>query len=163
MTSKKIENNMVASVHYRGTLTDTGEEFDNSHGNEPLTYLVGSGQMIPGFEKALMGVEVGEKKTFNLEADEAYGPMNPEGVQEVPKDQFPPEIEVGMVFAAQMPDGNSLPIRVTKIEESTVTIDFNHQLAGQRLTFEVEVMDVRAASEDEISHGHAHGPGGHQH
>ena len=163
MTSPKIDNNMVASVHYRGTLTESGEEFDCSHGNEPLSYIAGSGQMIPGFENALRGLTVGDKKTFSLEAEEAYGPMNPEGVQEVPKDQFPPEIEVGMVFAAQMPDGNSLPIRVTNVADETVTIDFNHQLAGQRLTFEVEVMDVRDASEEELSHGHVHGPGGHEH
>ena len=156
MTLSIIEKDVVASVHYRGTLTDTGEEFDSSRGGEPLSYLVGAGQMIPGFEKALMGAAVGDKKTFNLEAEEAYGPKDPEGVQQVPRDQFPAEVEVGMIFGAEMPDGNSIPIRVVEANDEFITVDFNHQLAGQRLTFEVEVMNVRAASDEEKEHGHAH-------
>ncbi|MED5464593.1 MAG: peptidylprolyl isomerase [Myxococcota bacterium] len=156
MTLSIVEKDVVASVHYRGTLTDTGEEFDSSRGGEPLSYLVGAGQMIPGFEKALMGAAVGDKKTFNLEAEEAYGPKDPEGVQQVPRDQFPAEVEVGMIFGAEMPDGNSIPIRVVEANDEFITVDFNHQLAGQRLTFEVEVMNVRAASDEEKEHGHAH-------
>ncbi len=156
MTLSIIEKDVVASVHYRGTLTDTGEEFDSSRGGEPLSYLVGAGQMIPGFEKALMGAAVGDKKTFNLEAEEAYGPKDPEGVQQVPRDQFPAEVEVGMIFGAEMPDGNSIPIRVVEANDEFITVDFNHQLAGQRLTFEVEVVNVRAASDEEKEHGHAH-------
>ena len=156
MTSATIQKDMVASVHYRGTLTDNGEEFDSSKGSDPLQFLVGGGQMIPGFEKALMGTIVGDKKTFSLEADEAYGPKDPNGVQEVPRDQFPPEAEVGMVFGAQMPDGKSIPIRLVGITDEVVTVDFNHELAGERLTFEVEVMEIREATDEEKSHGHAH-------
>lgn len=156
MTLSTIAKDVVASVHYRGTLTDTGEEFDSSHGGDPLSYLVGAGQMIPGFEQALMGASTGDKKTFNLEAEDAYGPKDPEGVQQVPRDQFPEEIEIGMVFGAEMPDGNNIPIRVVNANDEFITVDFNHQLAGQRLTFEVEVISVRVASDEEKEHGHAH-------
>lgn len=156
MSDITIQKDMVASVHYRGTFTESGEEFDSSSGSEPLQFLVGSGQMIPGFEKALIGASVGETKTFSLEPEEAYGHKDPNGVQEVPREQFPPEVEVGMIFGAQMPDGNAVPLRVTAVTDETVTVDLNHQLAGEKLTFEVEVVDIREATSEEKDHGHAH-------
>ena len=155
----KIENNKVARVHYTGTLPDTGEIFDSSEGREPLTFLVGHRQMIPGFERELMGVAAGDKVEFTLSAEDAYGNHNPDAVQQVPKDMFggiTPEI--GMTLMSDMG-----PFRVTEIGEDVVTVDFNHALAGKSLTFNVEVVEIRDATEEEIAHGHAHGPGGHHH
>ena len=152
----KIEKDMIVSVHYTGKLTENGEEFDTSIGKDPLMFMMGQGQMIPGFEEQLMGAEKGDKKTFELEPEKAYGAHDPDGVQKVPKDQFPPDIEVGMVLAAEMENGQQIPLKVVEINDEEVTIDFNHMLAGKGLTFEVEVMDVRAPTDEEKSHRHAH-------
>ena len=155
----KIDNNTVARVHYTGTLPDTGEIFDSSVDREPLTFLVGHKQMIPGFERELMGHAAGEKVEFTLSAEDAYGSHNPDAVQQVPKDMFggiTPEI--GMTLMSDLG-----PFRVTEINGDLITADFNHALAGKSLTFNVEVVEVREATAEEISHGHAHGPGGVQH
>ena len=155
----KIENNTVARVHYTGTLPDSGEVFDSSEGREPLTFLVGHKQMIPGFERELMGAKVGDKVEFTLSAEDAYGEHNPGGVQKAPIAMFGDITpEVGMTLLA---DG--MPFRVTEVGESEITVDLNHPLAGKSLTFSVEVVEVRPADESEILHGHAHGPGGVQH
>lgn len=155
----KIDNNTVARVHYTGTLPDTGEIFDSSVDREPLAFLVGHKQMIPGFERELMGLAAGEKVEFTLSAEDAYGSHNPDAVQQVPKDMFggiTPEI--GMTLMSDLG-----PFRVTEINGDLITADFNHALAGKSLTFNVEVVEVREATAEEISHGHAHGPGGVQH
>lgn len=154
-----IEDNKVVSVHYTGTLPDSGEIFDSSEGREPLTFLVGHKQMIPGFERELMGSKVGDKVEFTLTSDDAYGEYNPAAIQQVPKEMFG-EItpEVGMTLESDMG-----PFRVTVVEDENVTVDFNHALAGKSLTFNVEVVEMRDASEEEVTHGHAHGPGGHNH
>ena len=167
MSEIKIGKNMVASVHYTGTLPDSGETFDSSEGREPLTFLVGHGQMIPGFEEELQGSKAGDKKSFTLTADRAYGQRDDEAVLQIPRSQFAQleessKLEIGFQLVAQMPHGPA-PFTVTELTEDTVTADFNHALAGKDLTFDVEVMDVRAASEEELSHGHAHGPDGHHH
>ena len=152
----KIENNKVARVHYTGTLPDTKEIFDSSEGREPLTFLVGHKQMIPGFERELMGVTAGETVEFTLSATDAYGEHNPDAVQQVPKDMFGTITpEIGMTLMSDMG-----PFRVSEIGDDLVTVDFNHALAGKSLTFKVEVVEVRDASPEEIAHGHAHGPGG---
>jgi len=156
-----IETNTVATVHYRGTLTGTEDEFDSSFGKEPLSFLVGHGQMIPGFEAALMGKAAGDKVTFDIPCAEAYGEYDEEGQQVIPAAQMPEGVQVGDRLAAQTESGHVIPVRVLKIEEGQVTLDFNHELAGQDLTFEVEVIEVRVANEDELAHGHAHGPDGH--
>ena len=155
----EIANNTVARVHYTGTLPDSGEVFDSSEGREPLTFLVGHKQMIPGFERELMGSKQGDKVEFTLSAEDAYGEHMPDAVQEVPSDMFG-EItpEVGMTLMSDLG-----PFRVTAVNGETITVDFNHALAGKSLTFNVEVIEVRDASEEEISHGHAHGPGGIEH
>jgi len=155
----KIENNKVARVHYTGTLPDTGEVFDSSEGRDPLTFLVGHKNMIPGFERELMGASVGDKVEFTLSAEDAYGEHNADAVQQVPKDMFGDITpEIGMTLMSDMG-----PFRVTEIEENVVTVDFNHALAGKSLTFNVEIVEIRDATEEEIAHGHAHGPGGHHH
>ncbi len=155
----KIEKNTVATVHYTGTLPENGETFDSSIDRDPLTFLVGHKQMIPGFERELMGKTVGDKVEFTLSAEEAYGEHNPDAIQEVGLEMFG-EItpEVGMILNSDMG-----PFNVTEVGDKTATVDFNHALAGKSLTFNIEVIEVRAASEEEVTHGHVHGPGGHNH
>lgn len=163
MTSK-IEQDSVASVHYTGTFPD-GEVFDTSEGRDPLTFLVGHMQMIPGFEQEMMGAEAGEKREFTLTPDRAYGERHESAIQKASKADFGPNadgLEVGMMMGAQTEQG-MMPFTITDIDGDEVTIDFNHQMAGKTLRFVVEVVEVRAATPDEVSHGHAHGPGGHHH
>ena len=156
----KIEKDTIASVHYTGTLPESGEIFDSSEGREPLTFLVGHGQMIPGFEAELMGSKVGDKKTFTLSPDKAYGPRDDAAILQIPRAQFAQledqtKLEVGFQLVAQMPHGPA-PFTVTDLSEEMVTADFNHALAGKELTFSVEVVEIRKASEDEAAHGHIH-------
>ena len=154
-----VEANAVATVHYTGTLPESGEVFDSSEGRDPLTFLVGHKQMIPGFEEELMGAEKGERRTFTLEPERTYGQKMDEAIQTIPKDMFGDiEPEVGMTLMSDVG-----PFNVTVVDGDTITVDFNHKLAGETLEFSVEVVDVRPASEEELTHGHAHGPGGHNH
>lgn len=154
-----VEANSIATVHYTGTLPGSGEVFDSSEGRDPLSFLVGHKQMIPGFEEELMGAEKGERRTFTLEPERAYGQKMEEAIQTIPKDMFGEiEPEVGMTLMSDVG-----PFNVTAVDGDTITVDFNHKLAGETLEFSVEVVDVRPASEEELSHGHAHGPGGHEH
>ena len=167
MTDLTVSENMVASVHYKGTLPESGDVFDSSEGREPLTFLVGHKQMIPGFEEEIMGAKVGEKREFTLSSERAYGDRDDEAVLEIPRAQFAQleqeaSLEVGMQLVAQMPHGPS-PFTITALSDEAVTADFNHTLAGQSLTFSVEIVELREASEDEMSHGHVHGPDGHHH
>ena len=147
------KENTVVSVHYRGTLTKNGEEFDNSAGREPLTFLTGFRQMIPGFEAELIGKSAGDKCTFTLSPDQAYGKRDPNAVQVVPLDQLPDGVEVGDQLALQTPDGQVIPLLVSEKNEDSATLDMNHELAGESLTFEVEIIKVREASEEELSQG----------
>ncbi len=154
-----VEANAVATVHYTGTLPESGEVFDSSEGRDPLTFLVGHKQMIPGFEEELMGAEKGDRRTFTLEPERAYGQKMEEAIQTISKDMFGDiEPEVGMTLMSDVG-----PFNVTAVDGDTITVDFNHKLAGETLEFSVEVVDVRPASEEELTHGHAHGPGGHNH
>ena len=150
-----VEANSIATVHYTGTLPESGEVFDSSEGRDPLSFLVGHKQMIPGFEEELMGAEKGERRTFTLEPERAYGQKMEEAIQTIPKDMFGDiEPEVGMTLMSDVG-----PFNVTAVDGDTITVDFNHKLAGETLEFSVEVVDVRPASEEELSHG----PGGHEH
>jgi|TARA_B110000881_G_C18536945_1_gene496344 FKBP-type peptidyl-prolyl cis-trans isomerase SlyD len=167
MTELTVSKNMVASVHYTGTLPDSGEVFDSSEGREPLSFLVGHKQMIPGFEDEIMGAKVGEKKEFTLSSDRAYGDRDDEAVQQIARDQFAQleqeaKLEVGMQLVAQG-QGGPMPFIISELSDDMVTADFNHTLAGQSLKFAVEIVELREASDDEQAHGHAHGPDGHHH
>ena len=162
-----VKNNTVARVHYTGTLPDSGEVFDSSEGKDPLTFLVGHGKMIPGFERELMGAKIGERRTFTLAPEDAYGQPIDEAIMDVPRAQFAvieeqTELEVGMQLITQLPHGPA-PFIVKALTDESVTADFNHKLAGESLTFSVEVVELREADESEIAHGHAHGPGGVEH
>ncbi|MGJ8515275.1 FKBP-type peptidyl-prolyl cis-trans isomerase [Carnimonas bestiolae] len=159
----QIAPNSVVSFHY--TLTnDEGEVLDSSEGREPLSYLQGKGNIIPGLERQLEGREAGEKLQVRVEPGEGYGEVQPQLVQEVPRASFQgvESIEAGMQFQAQT-QGGPLLVTVTKVEGDTVTVDGNHPLAGQPLNFDVAIENVREASNEELEHGHVHGEGGHEH
>jgi FKBP-type peptidyl-prolyl cis-trans isomerase SlyD len=153
----------VISFHY--TLKNNeGEVLDSSSGSEPLSYLEGSGQIIPGLEEQIALMSVGDKRTVNVEAARAYGSHDAELVMDVPRSRLPKSegLEVGDQFAGRGPNGEAGNIfTVVKLSDETVTLDGNHPLAGVDLTFEVEITEMRDATADEVAHGHAHGPGGH--
>ncbi|GAB2725487.1 FKBP-type peptidyl-prolyl cis-trans isomerase [Halomonas garicola] len=155
----QIAQNSVVAFHY--TLTnDAGEVLDSSEGREPLTYLHGTGNIIPGLEKQLEGASPGEKLNVSVTPEEGYGEVQEQLMQEVPRDAFQgvENVEPGMQFQAQT-EGGPLMVTVKKVEGDTVVVDGNHPLAGQNLTFDVEISEVREASAEEIEHGHVHGEG----
>ena len=159
----QIANNAVVSFNY--TLTDDqGQVLDSSEGREPLTYLQGSGQIVPGLENAMAGHQVGDKFKVDVKPEEGYGIHHAELIQEVPREAFQgvDDVRPGMQFQGQGPQG-VINVTVTKVEDGKVHIDGNHPLAGQTLHFAVEITGVRAASEEELAHGHVHGEGGHHH
>ena len=126
-------------VHYTGRLND-GQVFDSSEGGEPLEFEVGAGQVIPGFDEGVRGMEVGDKKTIEIPSDEAYGPRVDALTQSVAREGMNMDVEpqVGMNLLMQLPDGNQIPVAITEVTETHVTLDANHPLAGQDLTFDVE-------------------------
>ncbi len=136
----------TVSMHYTGSLTD-GTQFDSSQGREPLEFQLGTGQIIPGLDTALTGMEVGDKKTVTVAPEEAYGPRDPQRVQAVPRGQLPDHIptDPGTQLQMQTPDGQTIPVMVAEANETEVMLDANHPLAGQELTFDVELVDIKAA------------------
>lgn len=160
----KIASNKVATLHY--TLKDDkGALIESSVGNEPLAYIHGVGNLIPGLEAKLEGKQAGDKLSVVVPAEDAYGERDEELIEEVERSEFDEgeELEVGKEFQYDDEDGNVFHVRVVKVGEKMVTIDGNHPLAGQTLAFEVEVLGVRDASKEELEHGHVHGEGGHHH
>ena len=158
-----ISNDSVVLFNY--TLTnDAGEVLDQSQG-EPLAYLHGHHNIIPGLEAQMTGKSAGDKFTATVAPADAYGEYMAEAVQEVPRANFQgvDNIEAGMQFQSQTDDGHVMLVTVQDVNDEVVVVDGNHPLAGQTLTFEVEIVEVRAATADEIAHGHAHGAGGHHH
>jgi len=159
----QITTNTVVSIHY--TLTDTsGKIIDSSEGSEPLAYLHGRGNIIPGLEKKLEGKETGAKLSVTIPPEEAYGQHDESLIRNVSREAFKgiDDLQIGMQFQSQSEKGVEV-FTITEIEGEKITIDGNHSLAGMTLAFDVEVTDVREATEEELSHGHVHGPGGHQH
>jgi len=144
-------------------LTDSsGKKLDASDAGEPLSFLTGAGQIIPGLESELLKLKIGDKKKIQVTSKDAYGDRDQNLVQEVPKDRMPNgDLKVGDMLRTD--HEHFSVVVITKITDSHVTIDGNHPLAGQDLTFDVEVVSERDATLEEISHGHAHGPGGHHH
>jgi FKBP-type peptidyl-prolyl cis-trans isomerase SlyD len=159
----QIAANTVASFHY--TLTnDAGEVLDSSQGRGPLAYLHGAGNIVPGLEQAMEGRIAGDAFKVDVAPEQGYGVHHAQLVQEVPRAAFQgvDAIETGMSFEARTPQGTH-SVTVTKVTAETITVDGNHPLAGQTLHFDVQVTEVRAASQEELAHGHVHGPGGHHH
>jgi FKBP-type peptidyl-prolyl cis-trans isomerase SlyD len=158
-----IAKDAVVTLHY--TLkNDAGETLDTSAGGDPLAYLQGNGNLIPGLERALEGKKAGDKLSVKISPSDGYGELDKALVQQVPRRSFKgiANIQVGMQFQVQTPEGPRA-VTVTNVVGDMVTVDGNHPLAGQNLNFDVEVTDVRTATEEELSHGHVHGPGGHHH
>lgn len=157
----QVVNNTAVSILY--TLTnDAGEEIDSTSGGEPMVYLHGSGNIISGLEKALHSKNVGDKFSVRIEAAEAYGEFNDDMIQVISREMFDgiDNLEVGMQFHAAVNSGSSV-ITVIKVDGDDITIDGNHPMAGQALNFDVEVVAVRLATKEELSHGHIHGEGCH--
>jgi FKBP-type peptidyl-prolyl cis-trans isomerase SlyD len=159
----KIERGRVVTMHY--TLRDeSGAVFESSRGRHPLAYLHGYGQLIPGLEKFLDGTQAGLATTVTVPPKAAYGERDPNAVIRAERDSFPDgmEIAAGVEVQADTPDG-PLSFLIVGIEGEQVVLDANHPMAGKTLTFDVEILDVRAATPAEISHGHVHGADDHEH
>jgi FKBP-type peptidyl-prolyl cis-trans isomerase SlyD len=159
----KIADNCVVFMHY--TLSDDqGQTIDTSSGRDPLPYLHGGNNIVPGLEKALTGLEAGETLKVSVPCEEGYGPVVPEAIQTVPHEVFDgiEEIKPGMQFQAEGPQGQVQVITIKEVQDDGIVVDGNHPLAGQTLHFEVEITEVREATAEELEHGHPHvGDGGH--
>lgn len=159
-----IVDGTVVTFHY--VLTDPdGDVIDRSSEGEPLPYLHGAGNIVPGLERALTGKASGAKLSVDVAPKDGYGERNDELVHAVPRESFPPDAELnaGTAVVAEAENGEHVPFWVVEADDEKVHIDGNHPLAGVPLHFEIEVVDVRMATVEERTHGHVHGPGGHSH
>ena len=160
----KVGKDKVVLMHY--TLkNDAGDVIDSSDGADPLPFLQGHGNIIPGLESALEGSKVGDKLDVSIEPEEGYGERIKDAIQEIPSSalQGVDEVKVGMQLQSQDKDGNAFLVTVTKIEDDKITVDGNHPLAGQTLHFSVSIESIRKAEAEELSHGHVHADGQHNH
>jgi len=140
---EKVENGIFVSVDYKGTL-ENGQVFDTSHGRQPLEIQMGAGQLIKGFETELMGMALNEKKVFTLTPEDAYGPRDENLTQSFPRSEVPPGMNphVGMTVGLSTPEGHQVPARIVHLDDDKLTMDLNHPLAGESLTFEIEVVGI---------------------
>ncbi len=162
----KVAKDCVVGIEYSLHLGD-GKIIDASDG-DPILFIQGAGQIVPGLEKALEGAEVGTEKQVKVSPDEGYGDVDTQAIRLVPREAFPKDapIEAGAEFVILDDQQNEVPIRISKVENGKVTVDFNHPLAGKTLHFSVKVTQVRTALPEELEHGHAHGDDdhhGHEH
>ncbi len=159
-----IGKNKVVTMNY--TLKDfEGNVIQTTGKEEPFQFLSGNKQILPKLEQEINNMIIGSQKNVKIAAKEAYGEYDEQAVQQVSKNNFPKDIDlvVGMEFVANSPEGEQMPFVVKDIKNEEVTVDFNHPLAGKDLEFDVELVDVRDATPDEMQHGHVHGSGGHYH
>ena len=166
-TEKKpfvVEDNVIVTMNY--SLSIDGEVVDSSEGedNDPIIFLQGAGQIIPGLEKSIYGLKVGDKKSVTVDPKDGYGEVDPESIVEVPKDEFPEDfpLELGVEITVNADDedeegGEEMEATIIAVNESIVTLDFNHPLAGKTLNFDVQIIEIREATTEEIEHGHVHG------
>ena len=159
-----VAQHTVVTLHYKVTDVDSGQVIDSSENGDPLVYLHGAQNIIPGLENALEGKAVGDEVEVTVAPEDAYGERSDDRIQQVPIEAFREieNLEPGMAVTAQTEHG-PVNLIVTEIDESTVTVDANHPLAGKSLTFNVSIKSIRDASEEEVAHGHVHGPEGHSH
>ncbi len=160
----QIAVNSVVTIEY--TLTDdAGNVIDSSKGGDPLAYIHGIGNIIPGLEAALEGKRAGDALKVAVAPAEGYGERDDSMMQAVPRQMFenPDEIQAGMQFHTMTEDGHTMVVTVVEITPETITVDANHPLAGQNLNFDVTIVEVREATAEELDHGHVHGAGGHHH
>jgi FKBP-type peptidyl-prolyl cis-trans isomerase 2 len=138
-----VQDNSKVKAHYTGTLGD-GQIFDSSEGREPLEFTMGQGQLIPGFEKAVLGMALNQSKTFTIPSNEAYGDLREELFYQIPNAHLPEEIkpELGMQLTFESPEEGQILLKVTEIADEHITVDANHPLAGQDLTFNITVVDI---------------------
>ena len=158
-----IEKNKAVTIHY--TLKDKeGQVIDSSEGKTPLSYIQGIGNIVVGLEKQLDGKKEGDKLDAKVSPEEGYGLKKDELIRTLPKDQFSDlgDLSIGLNFYIESPQG-PVPATIIEITDETISFDMNHSLAGQTLYFSVEVISIREASDEELEHGHVHGPGGHEH
>lgn len=159
-----LELNKVVTFNY--TLKDDeGTVLDSTVNKDPLTFISGTSQILPKLEDALGEMLIGGKKIVKIGAAEAYGEYDEKAVQNIKKEQFPADakVEVGVRYVANSPEGGQMPFVIKEVKEKDVAVDFNHPLAGKDLEFDVELIDIRDATAEEIQHGHVHSPGGHHH
>lgn len=159
-----VAQDLAVSLDYTLRLND-GEVVDSSAGREPLTFLQGHGQIIPGLESALLGMKVGEEKEIVVAPVDGYGEIEPDSLQQVPRNTFPPDmaLEPGLGLHVRDSDtGEVFQVFVADVRPDGVVLDFNHPLAGETLYFHVKVAGLRPATPEELAHGHVHGPG-HEH
>ena len=158
-----IENDRVVSLAY--TLRDSDDNIIDQSDDGSFWYLHGASNIIPGLESALTGKSKGDELAVSVAPEDGYGMREEERIQDVPRNMFPDdqELATGMQFHAQSPDGHAVMVTIARIEGDTVTVDGNHPLAGVQLHFVVKIMDIREATQEELEHGHVHGPGGHHH
>lgn len=144
---QQVKNGDTVKVHYHGKLID-GTTFDSSEGREPLEFEVGSGSVITGFDNGVTGMQVGEKKTINIPVDEAYGQKQEDLYMEFPRDKFPPDVEpeVGMQLNMSNETGQNFPVVISEVNDETVLLDANHPLAGEDLTFDLELVEIKGKS-----------------
>jgi FKBP-type peptidyl-prolyl cis-trans isomerase 2 len=148
-----IKQGDIVKVEYEGRFPE-GEVFDSTakHGGEPMEFQVGAGMLVPGFEMAVIGMNSGEEKEVTLTPEEAYGEPNPEYVQKIPKDKFPPEAQEGMMIGLPMPNGQQIPAVIKEIGETEVTLDLNHPMAGKTLIFKIKVVSFEEGELEEHNH-----------
>lgn len=159
-----IDANKVVTINF--TLKDDeGNLIESTENMKPFSYLSGNNQILPKLEEAVNQMIIGTKKDIKVKAAEGYGEYNNAAIQQIDKKEFPEDmkLEEGMHLIANSPDGKQMPFIINKIGENDVTVDFNHPLAGKNLEFNVELLDVRDATHEELSHGHVHGPDGAHH
>jgi len=158
-----VKNNKVVSFHYTLTNSD-GDQLESSREKDPMSYMHGANNIIPGLEKAMEGRKTGDQYSVTVQPEEAYGVRSEANIQRIPLKRLGklPRPKAGQVLNLQTNQG-PVQITVVKVGRFNVDVDANHPLSGQALTFEVEIMSIRDASKEEVSHGHAHGPGGHSH
>ena len=139
----EIKQGDTVRIHYTGTLLD-GNVFDSSEGRDPLEFVVGTGQIIPGLDSTMPGLNIGDKKRVEIACVDAYGPINPAARQQIPREGIPDDIPLdpGTQLQMQTPDGQAVPVTVVEVDEATVTLDANHPLAGQDLIFDIEVVSI---------------------
>ena len=140
---QQVKNGDVVKVHYTGKLTN-GEQFDSSTGRAPLEFTVGSGQMIKGFDDAMPGMSVGEKKTINISPEEGYGEKNEEAIIEFPRQNVPADmpLEIGTQLELRSEDGMPIPVTITDVKQDIIILDANHSLAGKELVFDIELVEI---------------------
>lgn len=165
MAPNTVKDGLVVSIHYTLKLDD-GELVDESVADEPLVYLHGASNIIPGLEQALTGLSVGDKKSVTVQPDDGYGNYEEQAIENVPRAAFPDDVEIeeGLMLAVRDETGQVYEAVVSAFNDTEVTLDFNHPLAGETLNFDVEIVELREATDEELDHGHPHFEGdGHDH